>query len=537
MAIITYTQNREPKGTIGLTLWKWRKRNLQKRNKMALNDIIFVKGQGGLGRPLQGEDFISGLLFYTASLPSGFSSTSRVKQMFSIADAEAAGIKGDYSDATAATGTYLITAAGATGDTITIKVTEIGGVVVNLGTYTKVAGDSTIALLGASIAAFINANTLTHGYSASFTTATLTLTAPKKLGVYLNTTSMVVTIVGTIAGTVTAFSAGVASKQANWHYHIAEFFRLNPKGQLYVGFYAVPSTYTFSEITIMQNFAGGKLRQLGVWKDAIFAIGDLTTINTEVVNNCDGNHKPLSVIYAADLSATSDLSTLTDLNTLSAPKVSAVIGQDGAGLGAYLYASYAKSITMLGAVLGATSAASVSDDIAWVGKFNISNGYELDTLAFANGVMVAASSQNFLNALDNLRYIFGIKYVGIAGSYINDSHCAIIVSSDYAYIENNRVIDKAIRGIYASVLPALNSPLQLNSDGTLADTTIAYFLSLAEVNLFQMIRDTELSAQQVNIDSTQNVLSTGKLVISVKLLPIGVARAIQVNIGFTTSIV
>ena len=150
--------------------------------------------------------------------------------------------------------------------------------------------------------------------------------------------------------------------------------------------------------------------------------------------------------------------------------------------------------------------------------------------------MVSASSQNFLNALDNLRYIFLIKYVGIAGSYVNDSHTAITVSSDYAYLENNRTIDKAIRGIYASVLPALNSPLQLNSDGTLADTTIAYFGSLAELNLIQMIRDTELSAQAVTINTTQNVLSTGVLIISVQLVPIGVARAIQVNISFATSI-
>ena len=505
---------------------------------MALNDIIFVKGQGGLGRPLQGEDFISGLCLFTASLPSGFSTSNRIKQLFSIADAEAAGIKADYNDATAATGTYLITTLGSTGDTITIKVTEIGGVVVSLGTYTKTAADTTIAILGASIAALINAGTLTHGYSATFLTATLTITAPKKLGVFVNSgTPIAVTVVGTIAGTITQFSGGVASKQANWHYHIAEFFRLNSKGQLYVGFFAVPSTYTYTEITTMQNFANGKIRQIGVWKDAVFAIGDLTVINAEVVANCDGNHKPLSVIYAADISATADLSTLTDLNTLSAPKVSVVIGQDGAGLGAYLYAGYSKSITCLGAILGAVSAAAVSDDIAWVGKFNLSNGYELDTLAFGNGVMVAASSQNFLNALDNLRYIFLIKYVGIPGSYIDDSHCAISVSSDYAYIENNRVIDKAIRGVYASVLPALNGPLQLNADGTLTDTTIAYYESLAEVNLIQMIRDAELSAQQVNIDATQNVLSTGKLIISAKLLPIGVARAIQVNIGFVTSII
>jgi len=40
---------------------------------MANNDITFVKKQGGLGRPLAGEDHISGLLFYSdATLPTGF---------------------------------------------------------------------------------------------------------------------------------------------------------------------------------------------------------------------------------------------------------------------------------------------------------------------------------------------------------------------------------------------------------------------------------------------------------------------------------
>ena len=504
---------------------------------MALNDIIFVKGKGGLGRPLAGEDFISSMLIYAANLPSGFSSSNRIKQLFSVADAEAAGIKADYSDGTAAAGSYLVSAIGANGDTLKIKVTEIGGTVIDLGTYTKVSGDTTVNLVATAIAGIINAGTITHGYSAIATTATVAITAPKKNGIFLNTGSPIaVTIVGTIAGTITQFTGGVASKQAVWHYHIAEYFRIQPKGSLYVGIFAVPSTYTYTEITTIQNYAQGKVRQLAVWKDATFASGDLTMIQNEVVTNCDANHKPLSVIYAADVSATTDLSTLTDLNTLSANKVSVVIGQDGAGLGATLYASYGKSITCVGAVLGAASLASVSEDIAWVGKFNMSNGYELDTLALANGVLVSGSSQNFLNALDNLRYVFLVKYVGIAGSYVNDSHTAITVSSDYAYLENNRTIDKAIRGIYASVLTALNGPLQLNSDGTLADTTIAYYESLAEINLIEMIRNAELSAQSVSIDSTQNVLATNKLVISVRLVPIGVAREIQVNISFTTSI-
>ena len=59
---------------------------------MALNDITINKGQGGLGRPLEGTDYVSGLLFYSASLPSGFDSSNRIKSIFSVAQAEDLGI-------------------------------------------------------------------------------------------------------------------------------------------------------------------------------------------------------------------------------------------------------------------------------------------------------------------------------------------------------------------------------------------------------------------------------------------------------------
>lgn len=507
---------------------------------MGLNDIQFVKGQGGLGRPLPGEDHISGLVIYTGTLPSGFSSSARIKKLFSVPDAEAAGIKADYNDETRATGSILITAAGTNGDTVELKVLEPFGNLVSLGVYTKVSGDANATAVAASIAALINSGTNTHGYSATAATGTVTITARKGLGIFLNSgtpLSAVYSNGATLAGTITQFSGGVASKQAVWHYHISEYFRIQPQGVLYVGFFAVPGSYTFAEITTVQTFANGTIRQLAVYKDsAAFAVGDLTAINNEVVTNNDGKHKPLSVLYGADLSGTSDLSTLTDLSTLSANKVSAVISQDGAALGAFLYLTYGKSITNLGALLGAVSLAKVSEDIAWVSKFNISNGTECDTIAFANGQLFSAIADNLISTLNLQRYIFLRKFVGVAGSFFNDSHTAIAQSSDYAYIENNRTIDKAIRGVYSSVLPDLNGPLQLNRDGTLADITVAHLTSLAGVNLDQMVRDSELSAFAVTIDTTQNVQSSGKLIIAAGLVEVAVGRVIQVNIGFKLSV-
>lgn len=510
---------------------------------MGLNDIVFQLGQGGLGRPLPGQDYISGLIFYTGTLPSGFSSTNRIKQIFSVADAEALGIKDNYADATAATGSIAMTVAGANGDTITISVKGLFGVVINLGTYTKSAGEANTTAVAAAIAAIINAGTNVHGFTAVALTGTVTITAPKSFGVFLNAGSPIVTAIsvgGTIAGTITQFSGGVSSLQAVWHYHISEYFRVQPKGVLYLGFFAVPGTYNFAEVTTLQSFAVGSVRQVGIYKDAAAMAangGDLTALSTICKANVSV-HKELIGLLGIDISAVSDLSTLYDLSLLSAELASIVISQDGAALGATLFLTYGKSITNLGALLGAVSLAKVSEDVAWPAKFNISNGIECDTIAFANGKLYSdpTITDSFLGILQDRRYVFLRKFPGFEGSYFNEDAAAVALTSDYAYISNNRTIQKATRGVYTSLVPALNSPIVLNADGTLSDPAIAYFQTLAETNLIQMVRDGELSAFEVVINPSQNVLSTSKLIITINLVPVGTARNIQVNIGFQVSI-
>lgn len=509
---------------------------------MSLNNIVFILGQGGLGRPLPGEDYISAMAFYTGSLPSGFSSNARVKQVFSTAEAEALGIKADYSDATAATSTNTVTAAGTNGDIITVQVTEPTGVV-TLATYTKAASEATADAVAVAIAALINAGTVNHGYTATADgtpAGELIITAPKKLGTYLNTKSPAFVenpSSSTFAVTIVAFTGGVASKQAVWHYHIDEFFRRQPKGNLFIGMFAVPGgAYDFAEVATIQNFAAGKVRQIGIFKDsAAFSSADVTALH----NACNAQvalHKELMAVYTADISATADLTTLPDLAALSASLVVPAIGQDGNALGAFLYATTAKTVGTMGATLGALAYANVAEDIAWVEKFNMSNGTELDVPAFGNGQLVRDLSEGLLGSLQDKAYNFLRTFVGVAGSYFNEDRTAITVQSDYAYASNVRTIQKATRGVYTGLIPALNSPITLNADGTLSDISIEYLTTLAEKNLFQMQRDSEISAFQVSISPVQNVLSTGKIVISISIVPIGVARNIQVNIGFNVSI-
>ena len=534
---------------------------------MALNDVSFQLGQGGLGRPLPGEDYISGIIFYNtaymtsgalplASGPSGFVGTGKyIQQVFQVSDAEALGIVNDYSDETKATAALTITAVGSVGNITTISVAEPspsgGKTFVVLCNYTQTSTDSSTTM-AQGITTAINNGTLTHGYVAAYLTAdsgaegVVTITARQGLGSYLNSQALQIsssaTAITTSPGSVT-FSGGLSSKLAIYHYHISEYFRIinevSGQGSLYVGFFPSPNqSGSWAEVATMQNFADGNLRQLAVYNDqATFstsAVSGLQIAETAL----DNLHMPLSILYTANFVGLSGLSSLTDLSTLNSSKVSVVIGQDGAAQGWSLFQANAAttSITCLGATLGAVSAAAVSEDIAWVGKFNLSDGTELDTAAFADGTLYRSIANSELTQIDNQRYIFLRKFIGQTGTYFNDSHCAILQNSDYAYIENNRTIDKAKRGMYVSLLPALNSPLALNSDGTLADTTISYLETLGEQPLQQMQRDGDLSNFQVTIDATQNVLSTNIVKVNALLQPMGVARNIQVTIGFTTSI-
>lgn len=73
---------------------------------MALGNITFINGQGASKRLAPGQDYISGLILY-GHKPSLF--TSPVIQMYSIIDAQNAGILNDYNDETQATASYSIT--------------------------------------------------------------------------------------------------------------------------------------------------------------------------------------------------------------------------------------------------------------------------------------------------------------------------------------------------------------------------------------------------------------------------------------------
>lgn len=516
---------------------------------MSLPNINFLQSTSGLGRPLPGTDHVSGYIhYYNGTLPTGFSSSDRIKKVFSVADAEALGITSTAGE-TKSVAKLAVTTAGAAGDTVTItyngiEEVKLGAVTTLVSAYVMTSSDVvSTTTAAAAIAAAINAGTNTHGFTAVGSTASVLVTTKAGEGLFPNSgTPYANTSTGTFAGTWTQPTGsgstvlGVPSFINIAHYHISEYFRLQPKGELYVGFYEEESsTYTFAAMTTMQNYAQGTIKQFGVYeKNVAYTNAQLTALQAIATANA-AVYKPFQIVIGAEISGTASVATLTDVTTLTAPNVSVSIAQDGYATGYHLYKANGKSIGCVGALLGAISFAAVSDSIAWIQKFKMSVT-ELDTIAFANGQLYTALSDSQFESLHNYGYLFLLKHIGIDGSYWSDSQTAVIATSDYSTIENNRVYQKITRQVRAALLPTLSSPLKVNADGTLTDATIGYFETLANRPLEQMEADNELSAHKIIINPAQDVLATSTLELTLQNVPLGVARIIKVNVGFVTSV-
>lgn len=345
-----------------------------------------------------------------------------------------------------------------------------------------------------------------------------------------------------ISGIETAEKLGITSDaDADWdfrvlHYQLRSIFNRNPAISLYVGIYKPTSgTPTFSEIKTMQNFTGGKLRQIGVW-DGATALDPTNLITLQAIRTTlEAQDKPLSIGYAPKIAAVSGLPT----NLAGANKngVSVIIGQDGAGTAADLYKdaknTAKSSVTAIGEWLGIVSAAAVHESIAWVEKFP--TGIALP--AFGDGTLLRDLDTAVIESLDAARYIFFVEYSGLAGAYFNDSHTMDDATSDYAYIESVRTMDKACRNVRTYVLPKLGRPMKVDaSTGKLEAYVVEDLQLTAGKALEDMEKAGELSGYVVEIDPDQNILSTSCVEMVIKQVGVGVMRKLNIKIGYTTSV-
>lgn len=150
-----------------------------------------------------------------------------------------------------------------------------------------------------------------------------------------------------------------------------------------------------------------------------------------------------------------------------------------------------------------------------------------------------------VETLNNKGYITFRKFTGKAGYFFTDDNLASMISDDYAFITRRRVVDKAYRIAYQTLLEYLIDELPLTNEGSLVPAVMKSWeqdIITAIVN--QMTSNGELGADptdandngvKVYINPSQNVVATSRLQISLKVKPYAYAKYIDVELGFYTN--
>ena len=168
----------------------------------------------------------------------------------------------------------------------------------------------------------------------------------------------------------------------------------------------------------------------------------------------------------------------------------------------------------------------------------VKNG-ALKPVAMFIGEKPVEENASAVSDLYDAGYITPRKYVGKAGYFFTDDRLACEQTDDYAHITARRTIDKAYRIAYAALLELMMDELSVNEDGTLQNGIIMAWQQMMENAVNRaMTAAGELSADadgtgcKAYIDPTQNVLSTSKIELTLKVRPFGYARYVDVKLGF-----
>lgn len=136
-----------------------------------------------------------------------------------------------------------------------------------------------------------------------------------------------------------------------------------------------------------------------------------------------------------------------------------------------------------------------------------------------------------LDALHDAGYILYRTFVGKNGYYLNDDCMAAPLTDDYSSLNLGRVIDKAIVIAYGAYVDELQDSIEVDDNGQLPQHLCSYFEGNMENAVAASMKD-EIGNFECFIDPKQNILSTGVLQVSCKIVPRGILKEINVTLGF-----
>lgn len=325
-----------------------------------------------------------------------------------------------------------------------------------------------------------------------------------------------------------------ANNSVNIYNQIVEFFRLAPEAKLYL----------FN--SVVEADLKGFINQ----NKEIKGYGTNITFNSEIPNLlvAINFHQAIVNAFAAE-------NRLIDFVFIGADKLDVftvnLFEQTAPSVSVFIGCEKPDEKVCIGSALGMIAVRNVNENIGSVDiqdKPRAKRGtidYSLTdatqnrwlTAYLSDGREVSALLNSELFALKSKGYVTIAGYEGYPGQFIENSYTCVERASDFAFIENNRVWNKAARLIRTTLLPKVKGVVKKNpSTGFIATTTVSYWEQLINKALDTMVSEDEISGYEVSINPEQIVSSTEPVVVKASVVSDGIVHEFDVAIGLTNQI-
>lgn len=167
----------------------------------------------------------------------------------------------------------------------------------------------------------------------------------------------------------------------------------------------------------------------------------------------------------------------------------------------------------------------------------VKDGAIIDTQAyFTDGSKVEAFADTW-DALDDKKYTFFRNFANRSGYFFSGDKTLVLSANDFSTLTRGFVMNEAILIAYAVLIEELSDEIEVTESGNIHPVVIKSWQGAIETQIQSLMQDTgKISGVKAYIDENQNVIVSNKVEVIIKILPVGYADFIEVNIGFTTNL-
>jgi hypothetical protein len=137
--------------------------------------------------------------------------------------------------------------------------------------------------------------------------------------------------------------------------------------------------------------------------------------------------------------------------------------------------------------------------------------------------------------LDNGRFTTHTTILGLAGFWVTNWRLGAQAGSDFSFGQYGRVMDLIAAAYRNGLLKYLNESLRVNADGTINSKDAASIEAFLEDFIRNSLPAFTVSSLSVTIDRTVNLLATQTLKSMCRVVPVGYAKQIQGDLGYTAA--